>query len=100
MPFKAILKRRGETRGWVLELGAAAIGLLLGVGLMPILIFYAGALLLGRYEGASLGHTYGSVFAGAAHGSSASWIVILGPYALYLLFRGLAAWWRAGRNLA
>jgi len=92
--------RRGETRGWVLELGAAAIWLLLGVGLMPILIFYTGALLLGRYEGGSLGHTYGSVFAGAAAGSSASWIVILGPYGLYLLFRGLAAWWRAGSNPA
>jgi len=92
--------RRGETRGWVLELGAAAIWLLLGAGLMPILIFCAGALLLGRYEGASLGRTYGSVFAGAATGSSASWIVILGPYGLYLLFRGLAAWWRAGSNPA
>ena|ERR1700678_1498860 len=100
MPFKAILAHRGESRGWVLELGAAALWLLLGVGLMPILIFYTGALVLGRYEGASLGHTYGSVLAGAAGGSGASWIVILGPYGLYLLFRGLGYWWRAGRNPA
>jgi hypothetical protein len=100
MPFKAILRRYGESRGWALELGAAGIGLLLGLVLMPILIFLAGAFLLGRYEGASLGHTFGSVYGGAIQGSVASWIVILGPYGLYLLFRALAAWWRASGGAA
>ncbi len=100
MPFKTIFRRYGETRPWALELGAAAIGLLVGVALMPILIFLAGAFLLGRYEGSSLWRTYGSVFGGAVEGSVASWIVILGPYGLYLLFRGLGAWWRASGKLA
>ena len=30
----------------------------------------------------------------------ASWVVLLGPYGLYLLFKGLRGWWRASANLA
>jgi hypothetical protein len=62
---------------------------------MPILIFYAGVTTLGRYEGASLHSLYGSLFTGLQEGSIASWVVFLGPYALYLLFRALRIWWRA-----
>jgi hypothetical protein len=78
------------------ELALAAFGLLFGVCIMPVLIFYAGAAALGRYEGASLGHLYRSLFQGLGEASIASWVVLLGPYGLYLLFKGLRAWWRAG----
>jgi hypothetical protein len=98
MPFETIMQRFGETRQWALELGAAGIGLALGLGLMPCLIYLAGSTLLGRYDGASLRSAYGTVFNGAAGGSVSSWIVILGPYGLYLLFRALRAWWRAGAD--
>lgn len=80
---------------WAAELVAAAAGLLLGVALMPVLIFYAGVAALGRFEGASLGHLYGSLFVGLREASIASWVIFLGPYGLYLLFRALRAWWRA-----
>jgi hypothetical protein len=80
---------------WAVELIAAAVGLLLGIAVMPILIFYAGVATLGRFEGASLGHLYGSLFAGLREASIASWVVLLGPYGLYLLFRALRGWWRA-----
>ena len=63
---------------------------------MPALIFYGGLALLGRYDGASLEQLYDSLFAGVREGSPASWTVLLGPYALYLLFKGLRVWWRAG----
>jgi len=82
------------------ELVLAALGLSIGVGLMPLLIFYAGVMTLGRYEGASLGHLYRSLFTGLAQGSIASWVVLLGPYGMYLLFKGLRAWWRASARLA
>jgi hypothetical protein len=82
------------------ELGLAALGLLSGVGIMPVLIFYAGAATLGRYEGASLGHLYRSLFVGLGEASIASWVVLLGPYGLYVLFKGLRAWWRASAHLA
>ena len=90
----------GMTSSWAAELVLAALGLSIGAGLMPILIFYAGALTLGRYEGASLGHLYRSLFTGLAQGSIASWVVLLGPYGMYLLFKGLRAWWRASARLA
>jgi len=82
-----------------MELGVAALGLLTGVGIMPVLIFYAGVATLGRYEGASLGRLYHSLFVGFGEGSIASWVVLLGPYGLYLLFKGLRAWWRVSAHL-
>jgi len=87
------------TSPWSEELALAALGLLAGVGIMPMLIFYAGAATLGRYEGASVGHLYHSLFAGLGQASIASWVVLLGPYGFYLLFKGLRAWWRAAAHL-
>jgi hypothetical protein len=87
-------------RPWAWESAVVVAALVLGVGLMPILIFYAGVASLGRYEGASLRALYGSLFAGLEEGSIACWVVVLGPYALYLLFRALRVWWRAGSNAA
>jgi hypothetical protein len=74
--------------------------LLVGCGLMPLIIFYAGARFLGLYEGASLTRIYESIYGGLAAGSVASWIVLLGPYGLYLLLRALRLWWRASSPLA
>jgi hypothetical protein len=93
------LARLAEERPWAAELVVAAIGLLLGVILMPVLIFYAGVAALGRFDGASLGNLYSSLFAGLREASIASWVVFLGPYGLYLLFRALRAWWRASARL-
>jgi hypothetical protein len=85
---------------WIIEAIGAGVCLGIGFALMPVLIFYTGVATLGRYEGAALGHLYGSVFAGLREASLAPWIVVLGPYALFLLFRGLRAWWRASAKLA
>ena len=89
----------GMTSQWSVELVLAALGLSIGVGLMPMLIFYAGVSTLGRYEGASLGHLYRSLFTGVAQGSIAAWVVLLGPYGVYLLFKALRAWWHASSRL-
>jgi hypothetical protein len=94
--IRRILNRAGLTSPWSLELALAALGLLFGAVIMPMLIFYAGAATLGRYEGASLGHLYRSQFAGLGEASIASWVVLLGPYGLYVFCKGLRAWWRAG----
>lgn len=90
----------GRSRPWALESAVVVAALLAGVALMPVLIFYVGAAALGRYEGASLHALYASLFAGMQEGSIASWLVFLGPYLLYLLFRGLRVWWRAGSGAA
>lgn len=93
------LEHLAEERPWAAELVVAAIGLLLGATLMPVLIFYAGVAALGRFDGASLGNLYSSLFAGLREASIASWVVFLGPYGLYLLFRALRAWWRASAGI-
>jgi hypothetical protein len=96
MSVRRLFGSVGLTSPWSVELGLAAVALLFGLGVMPILIFYAGAATLGRYEGASLGRLYHTLLVGLAQASIASWVVFLGPYGLYLLFRGLRAWWRGG----
>ncbi len=98
MSIRETLRRAGLASPWSVELGLAAVGLLAGAGLMPLLIFYAGAATLGRYDGASLGRVYHSLFAGLGEASIASWTVLLGPYGLYVLFKGLRAWWRASAH--
>jgi hypothetical protein len=94
MTIRRILNGMGLTSPWAMELAIAALGLLVGLGLMPVLIFYAGASALGRYEGASVLHLYRSLYLGLGQGSIASWVVLLGPYGLYLLSKGLRAWWQ------
>ena len=100
MMIRRIFARLGLTSPWSVELAVAVLGLLAGIAVMPVLIFYTGVFALGRYEGASLGHLYETLFAGFRQASIASWVVLLGPYGLYLLFRGLRAWWRASARLA
>jgi hypothetical protein len=79
-------------------LAMTALGLGLGAGVLPVLIYAAGVVLLGRYENAGLGHLFGSLYSGLATGSLASWIVVLGPCLLFLLFRALVRWWRWGKG--
>lgn len=89
-----------RAKGWPREIFLTLTALLVGFALMPTLIFFAGSMLLGRYEGASVGNMFHSVYSGLAAGSLASWIVLFGPYALYLLFRGLRLWWRFSARFA
>jgi hypothetical protein len=89
-----------RNRPWAVESAVVVAALLVGVALMPVLIFYAGVASLGRYEGASLQSLYNSLIVGIEEGSVASWVVLVGPYLLYLLFRGLRLWWRAGSSPA
>ena len=100
MRFSQLFGRLGRSRGWSREILLTGLTLAFGLALMPVLIFYAGSSLLGRYEGASLAHMFRSVYAGLETGSAASWIVLLGPYGLYLLFRALKRWWRLSAGLA
>lgn len=102
MPMRSqnILKRLGLSSGWPQEAAFAALALAVGFGVMPILIFFAGSMALGRYDGASLSRIYDSLYQGLVAGSVASWIVVLGPYGCYLLFKTLSAWWRASSRLA
>jgi hypothetical protein len=93
--WRNLLARIGLTSAWTVQLGVAVCALLTGALLLPILIYFTGVSTLGRYEGASLGNLIRSVYVGLGQGSIASWVVILGPYALYILFKALRAVWRS-----
>jgi hypothetical protein len=94
------LKPLGRAGGWTQELVLAALAASVGFGLMPLLIYLAGAWTLGRYEGAGAARLYQSIYQGLRTGSVACWVVVLGPYGLYLLLKGLRLWWRASARLA
>jgi len=99
MTQKGRFSQFAASRPWALELTVAVVGLVVGVALMPVLIFYAGVASLGRYDGAGLGRLYSSIFAGLGQASLASWVVVLGPYGLYVLARLLRGWWRVSAKL-
>jgi len=93
-------RRWRRLSAWSREAIAALLALGVGGALMPLLIFFAGAALLGRYDGASAARIYDTVYGGLRSGAASSWIVLLGPYVLYLLARALAAGWRAAGTRA
>ncbi len=95
MVLKRILGRLGLVSAWSRELALAVFTLTLGFGIMPVLIFFAGSAALGRYDGASVTVIYESIYRGLSLGSAASWIVVLGPYGLYLLAMAMIHVWRA-----
>jgi hypothetical protein len=64
MRFAHILKSPSRAGAWSRELLLTAIALIVGFALMPVLIFFAGSATLGRYEGASLGRLFASVYGG------------------------------------
>jgi uncharacterized protein involved in exopolysaccharide biosynthesis len=100
MRFSQLFGRLRRSQGWSREVVLTGLALAFGFALLPVLIFYAGSSLLGRYEGASIARMFQSLYRGLQTGSSASWIVLLGPYGLYLVFKGLRLWWRASAKLA
>jgi hypothetical protein len=96
----SVLKRLGLESGWSQEAVVAIVALAVGFGLLPLLIYYAGSLALGRYEGASPARLYDSIYQGLGQGASASFVVVFGPYGLYLIFKALRLWWQAGTGAA
>jgi hypothetical protein len=95
-----ILQRVGLSAGWAQEASIALFALAVGFGLMPLLIFIVGSSSLGRYDGATSARLYESLYQSLGAGSLASWIVVLGPYGIYLIAKLLRLWWRASARLA
>ncbi len=75
-------------RGLWRELVAALICLLVGVLVMPCLIFAFGRVALGPYAHGSILSLWRDFLRGLASGSEAFWFIVIGPYLLLLLLRG------------
>lgn len=87
-------RRYRRTRGLTRELLTLGLCLVLGLLLMPILIFLVGRAELGPYANGSLWSLLGDYYVTLAKGSLAFWLVALGPYGALWLLRGLRLWFR------
>jgi hypothetical protein len=80
------------TPGALAELLTLAVSLVIGVVVMPCVIFLVGHLTLGEYAHGGVFAFWRDFVSGLAHGSEAFWFVALAPYLLLWLAR-------AGRRL-
>ncbi len=87
-------RRFRRTRGLQRELLTLALCLLLGLVVMPILIWIVGSAQLGRYTNGGLGSLLKDYFVELAKGSFVYWLVALGPYVAVWLLRGLRYWFK------
>jgi hypothetical protein len=70
------------------ELATAAICLLVGLVVMPCLIWISGRMSLGAYEHGGIFALWRDFLGGLAAGSEAFWFVLCAPYLLLWLLRG------------
>jgi hypothetical protein len=68
------------------ELHYALAGLAFGAGILPILVYAAGAATLGPYDG-GLQPFLGTLYGDLAHGAPGAIALVLGPYALFQVLR-------------
>ncbi len=71
---------------WRRELGFVALLLGFGLLLMPFLIYLAGVLTLGPYEGGLLAFL-GALLAAFFTAKPSAWLLIAGPYLLFTIVR-------------
>ena len=88
--WRGYRRRKGLAR----EATTLALGLIAGFVLMPLGIYLIGRTLLGGYLRSTTDPTpagplamWSDYVAGLSQGSLPHWLVLLGPYVLYLIFR-------------
>ena len=86
--WRSLTQFYSGARGLWRELLALLICAVLGVVLMPCLIFAAGRLTLGPYAHGNLFALWRDFLQGLIGGSWAAWFIALGPYLLFWLLRG------------
>jgi hypothetical protein len=74
-------------RAWLRELMLAALCLVLGIVVMPCLIFAMGRGSLGPYEHGGVFALWRDFLVGLSRGSEAFWFVALSPYLLLCVLR-------------
>ncbi|HTW74572.1 MAG TPA: hypothetical protein VMD56_06575 [Steroidobacteraceae bacterium] len=82
------LSRYLAAHAFARELLAAALCLLLGLVVMPCLIWALGRASLGPYEHGGVFALWRDFLGGLAGGSEAFWLVLCAPYLLLWLLRG------------
>ncbi len=80
------------------EIAWAALCLLIGIVVMPCVIFLAGRLSLGPYQHGGVFALWRDFLAGLAHGSEAFWFVAIVPYLMLWLLRATRRLWSGERR--
>jgi hypothetical protein len=88
-PLRDFLRSPLAASGVVRELLIAAICAVAGVLVMPCLIFACGRLALGPYAHGNLFALWRDFLVGLGTGSEVSWFIVVGPYVLLWLLRGV-----------
>ncbi len=83
--------------GLTFELWTLAGALLIGVLVLPALIWVAGRLTLGSYAHGGAFALYVDYFRGLFKGGASYWAAALGPYALIVVGRLFSSVWRRVR---
>jgi hypothetical protein len=88
--WRSYRRRKGLAR----EAITLVLGLLTGLLVMPFGIWFVGRSVLGGYLRSTTDTTpagpvamWSDYVAGLSHGSLAHWLILLGPYVLYLIYR-------------
>jgi hypothetical protein len=76
----------GLSPGWRREIRIGALWLGFGLLVMPFLIYLAGVLTLGPYEGGLLAFL-GSLFVAFFTATTSAWLLVFGPYLLFTAIR-------------
>jgi hypothetical protein len=87
-------RRYRRTRGLTRELLTLSLCLVVGLLVMPVLIWIVGHIVLGPYTNGGLFSLLKDYYLALATGALAYWLVALGPYAAVWLLRGLRLWFR------
>jgi hypothetical protein len=82
------------THAALVELVTLAVSLVVGVVVMPCLIYFAGHFKLGEYAHGGVFAFWRDFVAGLSHGSQAFWFVALAPYLLVWLARAARRLWQ------
>lgn len=85
--FGKLLGQASGTNPLRRELLLAAAALLLGLLIMPVLVWVVGRATLGDYQHGGVGALLAEYVRGLARGELAFWIMLLGPYGFLLAGR-------------
>ncbi len=94
LPLSSLLARWSNQSPALREVLLFAACLLVGLLLMPLLIWLFGRLTLGGYANGGPLKLWLDFLGGLAHGELPFWGVLAGPYLATLFFRAAALLWR------
>ncbi len=96
LPLSSLLARWRAQSPALREILLFAACLLVGLLLLPLLIWLFGRMTLGSYANGGPLKLWLDFLGGLAHGELPFWAVLAGPYLASLFFRGAALAWRRG----